>query len=152
MVGESGYGTLKDVITSHILVGKTNEDSALKNTFISNSKTCAQFPAQEAGLGAVSGVVITDSEFYERVRTLQNNWFTAHGTSNFSNENAFQIIQQSEDTAVGYVTFDYYASNGEVSRTWNAGYQVSMMNVNGTWKIAGMGIDSRLNPNKTQNY
>lgn len=152
VVGQSGYGTVKDVITNTILVGKVVNDETIKNTMISHSKTCAQWPAQEAGLGAVGNVVITNSDFYDRVRTLQNNWFTAHGTSYFSNEDAFQIIAQSDDSVVGYVVFDYYASNGEVDRTWNAGYQVSMLNVNGTWKIAGMGIDSRLNPNKTEHY
>ena len=49
---------------------------------------------------------------------------------------------------VGYVTFDYYAAGGSYSRTWNCGYQMTFMNVNGTWKIAGMAIDNELNPNK----
>lgn len=152
VVGQSGYGTLTDVITNTILVGRTSDDASIRDAMITNSKICAQFPAREAGLNSVAGVVITNSDFYNRVRTLQNDWFTAHGTSYFSNENAFNIIQQSDNTAVGYFTFDYYATNGEVERTWNAGYQVSLMNVNGSWKIADMGIDSRLNPNKVQNY
>jgi hypothetical protein len=35
-----------------------------------------------------------------------------------------------------------------VERTWNGGYQMTFLNVGGTWKIAGMAINNELNPNK----
>ncbi len=146
--GESGYSTLTDVLTGHILVGKTATDSTLAQTMIDDAQICAQFPAQEASLNQVAAISITNSDWYERVSGVQNQWFTAHNTSSFSNQNAFNIIQQSEDSMVGYVTFDYYASNGEVSRTWNGGYQMTFLNVGGTWKIAGMAVNNELNPNK----
>lgn len=148
VVGESGYGTLKDVLTGHIFIGKEATDSSLASTMIQDAKICAQWPAQEASLGAVQAISITSSDWYSRVSGVQNQWFTAHGTSSFSNENAFNIIQQSDDSMVGFVTFDYYASNGEVSRTWNGGYQMTFLNVGGTWKIAGMAINNEMNPNK----
>ena len=81
-----------------------------------------------------------------RISGLQNNWFTTHSISNFSNVNAFDIILQTEDTAVGHVSFDYYASNGDVDRTWHGGYQMTLINESGTWKIAGFGINIDLNP------
>ena len=148
VAGESGYGTLTDVLTGHIFVGKTASDSSLAQTMIDDAIICAKFPAQEASLGQVGAISITASDWYNRVAGVQNQWFTSHGTSSFSNQNAFNIIQQSEDSMVGFVTFDYYASNGEVSRTWNGGYQMTFLNVGGTWKIAGMAINNEMNPNK----
>ena len=148
VTGESGYGTLKDVLTGHILVGKTATDSSLAQTMIEDAEICAKWPAKEASLGQVGAISIINSDWYSRVSGVQNQWFTAHGTSSFTNQNAFNIIQQSDDSMVGFVTFDYYASNGEVSRTWNGGYQMTFLNVGGVWKIAGMAIDNEMNPNK----
>ena len=148
VVGKSGYGTLKDVVSGTIYVGETTNDKTLEDTFINDIIICAKYPAQESGLGSVAAVSVTNSDWYNRIRTLQNNWFTSHGTSRFFNEQAFNIIKQSEDSMVGYVTFDYYASNGEVDRTWNSGFQLSFVKQNGVWKIAGMGVDSTLNPAK----
>jgi hypothetical protein len=145
---ETGYGTLTDVLTGHIMVGKEATDPTLSQTMIDAAVTCAKFPAQEASLGQVGAISITNSDWYERISGVQNQWFTAHSTSNFSNQSAFNIIQQSDDSMVGFVIFDYYASNGEVSRTWYGGYQMSFLNVNGTWKIAGMAIDNEMNPGK----
>ncbi len=146
--GESGYGTLTDVLTGHIFIGKTVNDPELEQTMIDDAIICAKWPAQEAGLGQVAAVSITNSDWYSRVSGVQNTWFTAHGTSRFSNEKAFNIIQQSDDSMVGFVTFDYYASNGDVERTWYGGFQMSFLEVAGTWKIAGMAIDNEMNPNK----
>ena len=148
VVGESGYGSLTDVLTGRILIGKTVNDPQLEETMIKDAEICAKFPAQETSLGSVGAISITNSDWYKRVSGVQNQWFTAHGTSNFSNQRAFNIIQQSDDSMVGFVTFDYYASNGEVSRTWYGGYQMTFLNVGGTWKIAGMAIDNEMNPNK----
>ncbi len=148
VAGQTGYGSLTDVLTGHILIGKEATDPSLATTMIEDAEICAKWPAQEASLGQVGAISITSSDWYKRVSGVQNQWFTAHGTSSFSNQKAFNIIQQSEDSMVGFVTFDYYASNGEVSRTWYGGYQMSFLNVGGTWKIAGMAIDNEKNPSK----
>lgn len=144
--------TLKDVITGHLFMGKPADNADYANVFSSAAKTVASFPAKEGNLASVGAITIQASEFYERIATMQNQWFSDHHTSNFSNMNVRNIIQQSEDTMVGYVTFDYYAANSEVNRTWNAGYQITFMKVNGDWKIAGFGVDSLLNPNKKVNW
>ena len=145
------YTTLRDVSTGTIYVGKEGE-AGLAQIMCNYAQTLARFPAQEATVGQVGAISVTASDWYSRIRTMQNAWFSAHSVSNFSNVKAFNIIQQDEKTAVGYVTFDYYAANSEVSRTWHAGYQMSLLKVNGTWRIAGMAIDSELNPLKEKNY
>lgn len=147
--GQSGYTTLKDVVSGTLYVGKSSTDTDLADTMLYDIETAARFPAQEVSLGAVAAVMVTGSDCYSRISTLQNTWFTSHSTSYFSNEKAYNIIQQSDNTAVGYVTYDYYASNGSVDRTWHAGFQVSLIESGGTWKIAGLGTDSTLNENQT---
>jgi hypothetical protein len=149
--GESGYSVLKDVLSSTLYVGKTATDETLAETMVADALICAKFPAQEATVVQVGAISIQDSDWWDRISGMQNTWFTSHSTSSFSNEQAFNIIQQSEDTMVGYVTFDYYASNGDVSRTWYGGYQMTFLKENGTWKIAGMAVDSELNPER-ENY
>ena len=152
MMGDGEYTTLKDVVTGTIYVGEAITDPEVLNTLVNYATTCAKLPAQEATLGQVAAISVTASDWYDRISTMQNAWFTAHGTSNFSNQKAFNVIAQSEDSVVGYVTFEYFADNGEVHRTWHSGYQVSLVRQNGVWKIAGMGIDSELNPLYEKNY
>ncbi len=144
--GDSSYTTLKNVLDNTLYVGKKTSDSELADTMINAAMICAKWPAQEASLAQVAAVSVTNSDWYKRVSGVQNQWFTAHGTSSFSNQTASNIIMQSDDTMVGYVTFDYYASNGDVSRTWNGGYQMTFMNFGGVWKIAGMAVCNELNP------
>ena len=151
-VKETGYSTLTDVSTGTIYVGKTAKGTELAETMASYAQIIAQFPAQESTLGQVGAISVTASDWYSRIRTMQNAWFSVHNVSRFDNVKALNIIQQDDKTAVGYVTFDYYAANSEVSRTWHAGYQMSLLKVNGTWRIAGMAIDSELNPLKEKNY
>lgn len=146
VAGDSSYGVLKDVLSNTLLVGKTSNDADLAQTLIDDIVTCAKFTAQEATVAQVGAISIRNSDWWSRISTMPNTWFTSHGTSSFSNEQAFNIIQQSDDTMVGYVTFDYYASNGTVDRTWNAGYQVTFLKESGTWKIACMAVDAELNP------
>lgn len=147
--GKSGYTTIKDVTSNTIYVGEdAASDTDLANTLISDAKICAGWPAQDNGIGAVAAISITDSDFYQRVSGVQNQWFTAHGTPAYSNEAVLKIVKQSDDSLIANVIFDYYASNGDVDRTWHCGYQMTMLNVGGTWKIAGFGVDSTLNPNQ----
>lgn len=146
--GQSGYGTLDDVLlgSNTIYVGKTSTDSDLANAFINDAQIIASYPAQDGSLGQVAAVSMTNSDWYSRISTLQNTWFTSHSTSQFSNVAASNIIQQSDDSAVGYVTFDYYAANSEVNHTWHGGFQITFLKSGGAWKIAGMAVDSELNP------
>lgn len=146
--GSSDYGVLKDVVSGHLLVGRKVNEAEIANAMVNAIKTCASYTAKDASLGDVAAVSVTSSDWYRRIRTMQNNWFSAHSSSRFFNEKAFDLIQQSETSVTGYVTFDYYAENSEVSRTWNAGYQMNMIRDGGTWKIAGLGVDSTLNEAK----
>ncbi len=142
----SSYGTLTDVTNGTIYVGKVVNDADLAKTMVDYAETCASFTANDTGLNSVLGISVSSSDWVKRIRTLQTQWFTKHSIAEFSNQRAFNLIQQSEDTVIGYTSFDFYAANSEVSRTWNAGYQMSIVKENGKWKIGAMGVCSGLNP------
>ncbi|NCB33933.1 MAG: hypothetical protein EOM64_08665 [Erysipelotrichia bacterium] len=144
--GEDGYSCVLDVLSKHLLLGRTVTDETALNTMIEDAKLIAQYPAQEAALSEVAAIADTNTSWYQRYTTLQNAWFTSHSTSSFTNQQTMNTLAQSEDSMVGYVTFDYFADNGEVSRTWHIGYQMTMVKENGAWKVAGMAIDNELNP------
>ena len=144
--GDDSYTVLKDVSSNTLYAGKTSEDQNLIQAMIDDTQTAAAYPAQDASLAEVAAVSITDSDWYSRISTLENYWFTDHTESNFSNQSVMNLIQQSDHTALAYVTMDYYATNGEVERTWHCGYQVSLINLDGSWKIAQMTVDQELNP------
>lgn len=144
--GEDGYSCVLDVLSGHLLLGKTVTDETALNTMIDDAITIAKYPAQETSLSAVAAIADTNTSWYQRYTTLQNAWFTSHSTSSFTNQVTKSVVAQSDDSMVGYVTFDYFADNGEVSRTWHIGYQMTMVNENGVWQVAGMAIDNELNP------
>lgn len=144
--GDDSYTVLKDVSSNTLFVGKASEDQNLIQAMIQDTQTAAAYPAQDATLAEVASVSITESDWYSRISTLENYWFTDHSESNFSNQSVTNLIQQSENTALAYVSMDYYATNGEVERTWHCGYQVSLINLDGSWKIAQMTVDQELNP------
>lgn len=145
--GNDSFELLQDSITKRYLVGETCSDENLKSIMIQDAQRLAAYPARDIGLGAVTEIALTSSDWYQKYITLQNNWFTAHGVSNFSNQDVIKLIQQSDDTAVGYVVFDYYADNGEVNRTWHIGYQMTMVKTAQGWKVGGIEINNELNPN-----
>ena len=146
--GSSSYTTLQDVLSDTIFIGKVSNEADLATQFTNAAVTLASYPTRDGSLGAIANICITDSDFYSRLSSLQNTWFSDHSTSSFSNVTASDIIMLREDTLVVDLTFDYYAENSEVNRTWHGGYQLSFMRVNGVWKLAGMGIDNELNPAK----
>lgn len=146
--GEADYGTLDNVLDNTIYVGRVSSDADLAQTMIADALICARFPAKEASVGEVGAISVRGSDWWRRISGMQNNWFSSHSVSGFSNEQALNIIQQSADTMVGYVTFDYYArsTDGTQERTWHGGYQMTFLQENGQWKIAGMAINNELNP------
>ncbi len=145
--GETALTVMKDVTAPILYAGEDlTKDEEMTSMVIRYAETCAKFPAREGSLGAVAGIAVTNSAWYARVSGVQNDWFTAHNTSQFSNQAVPEIIMLGDDAAIANVVFDYYASNGTVSRTWNCGYQMFLVKQGGIWRIAGTGIDSTMNP------
>ncbi len=138
---------VQDPITGHYLAGRPVTDEELKKEMIRDGELIAGYPAQDNSLAEVAAIALTSSSWYQRYTTLQNYWFTAHRTHEFSNEQVLRAAYQNDDTIVAHVVFDYFADNGEVHRTWHIGYQMTFLNTADGWKVAGMEINNELNPN-----
>lgn len=145
-VDGTGYTMIKDVLSNTYYVGKGTINSDLENTILSAAKTVARYPTKDGTLGAISAITITNSDFYDRVKTMDNQWYAAHNVSQFSNEEVLTIVQQDENSMIGNVIFDYLIASGSTSKEYHIGYQISFLKVNGAWKIAGFAIDNELNP------
>lgn len=142
------YGFVKDPMSERLLVGRRVEDPEFEAYMIDCGERLAMYPAQDCGLGHVAEIALTSSDWYQKYATLQNYWFTGHNIMNFSEEKVLGAVRQSDDTVVAHVVFDYFADDGEVSRTWHCGYQLTFVEMDGQWLVAGTEICSELNPNQ----
>lgn len=141
---ESGYAVIKDVLSNTLYIGKQTEDSELEEVFIKAAQALAKYPTKDGSLSTITQMTISNSDFYNRIRTMDNQWYAAHNSAVFSNMTVHDIIMQSEDTMIGNVTFDYKISANSASKTYHCGYQLTFMNTSGSWKIAGIGIDNTM--------
>lgn len=142
---DSSYSSITDVVTDTVYLGKTG-DGSLNQTLIDDAQILAEYTAADASIYDVQAISVTNSDWYDRISSMQNLWFSDHTTSSFSNQQVLNLIQQSDNTAIANVVFDYYAANASADRTWHCGYQMTMINTDGTWRIAGMGINDNMNP------
>lgn len=145
-VEASGYTLIKDVLSQTYYVGKDATSSELKSVVIDAAKTVARYPTKDGSFGSVSAITINNSDFYDRLKTMDNQWYAPHNVSSFSNEEVLTIVQQDDNTMIANVIFDYLIASGSTKKEYNIGYQISFMKVSGTWKIAGFAIDNELNP------
>ena len=142
---DEGYAMIQDVLSGDWLLGKEVKDEALLKELVQAAEYIAMYPAQDTPLSNVTAVSDTSSRWYQKYVTLQNYWFTAHNTMEITNE-SIKAVQQSDDTIVAHIAFDYYADNGEVHRTWHCGYQLTFRSLNGKYVVCGTEISSLLNP------
>ena len=142
---EEGYAMIQDVLSGNWLMGKEITDEELKKKLINAAEQIAMYPAQDTPLSSVAAVSDTSAAWYQKYVSLQNYWFTAHNTMELSNETC-KAIAQSDDTIVAQIAFDYFADNGEVSRTWHCGYQLTFRKSGDEYLVCGTEISSLLNP------
>ena len=142
---EEGYAMIKDVLSGNWLMGKEITDEELKERLIYAAEQIAMYPAQDTPLSNVAAVSDTGAAWYRKYVSLQNYWFTAHDKTELSNETC-KAVAQSDDTIVAQIAFDYFADNGEVSRTWHCGYQLTFRKVGDEYLVCGTEISSLLNP------
>lgn len=142
------YSLVEDVLTGNLIAGTAVQDDAVLNLIIADGETLASYPAKDIGIGAVTAIADTSTLWYQRYVTLQNNWFSDHEASSFSNAQVLDACQQSDSTMTAHVVFDYYAKNTAESleRTWHIGYQLTFEKANDTWIICSTAIDNELNP------
>ncbi len=141
---QSDIGFIQDALSNTLYVGKITTDSELKARFIQAAKALAQYPTRDGSLSAITSMTVTGSDFYNRIKTMDNQWYAAHNSAVFKNMTVHRMIQQSEDTVLGNISFDYTISASSASRTYHCGYQLTLLQVGSSWKIAGIAIDNEM--------
>ncbi len=150
-VEEGNYTTIKDVLNGYYYVGEASDDDDLIDIVENIAVTLAKYPTKDTSFGALSNYTIKNSDFYKRISTLDNQWYAAHGTATISNLNVSKIVKQSDNSLIANVTLDFYVASSSASKTYNIGYQMTLLKVSGEWKIAGFAIDNDLNPANQKN-
>ncbi|MCF0109758.1 MAG: hypothetical protein HUJ57_06800 [Erysipelotrichaceae bacterium] len=141
----AGYGVLKDSLTNVYYIGEKSTDSDDMQIFMNAAQTLAKFPAMDASLGQVQALCFTNSDFYDRIRTMDNQWFKAHNVAQFSNVKCSEVIKQADNTMLANVTYDFYIAAGDVDRTYYGGLQLTFLNNGSGYRIANVVVDNQLN-------
>lgn len=136
-----------DALTHHYYVGEESNDASIIAQIEKVAETIAKYPTRDTTLAAVSSVALTSSDFYARIKSLDTQWYAKHNVAQISNMQVVDMIKQSDNSVLANVTFDFLVSSGSASKTYHIGYQLSLVNVSGTYQLAGIAIDNTLNPN-----
>lgn len=151
MIVDKDYHVIKDALSNTYYVGAINDTHDLEEYAKQAAQAIIKFPCEDGSLAAVASYSISSSDFYKRISTLQNEWFTPHSIAKISFGDV-DVIRQNEDSFIANVIWNYYISNGSLEREYHGAYQITFLNVNGTYKIAGFAIDNQLNPDNKGAY
>ena len=140
------YGLIKDVLSeNNYYMGTKSTNADLMGVYTKCATTLASYASNDNSWGAVDVELDHGTNFYDRLRTMDTQWYTTHHIAQFSNVPCGEIIQQSDDTMIANVTFDYFVAQGSTyERDYHGGFQITFMNKGGSWKIEGFGIDNEM--------
>lgn len=141
-----GYTSMKDALEDQLYVGKVLTGDLKDSTeklLLNIGKSASLFATSDGSLGTLTGYFINDCDFVKRIKTMDNQWFTTHSGHSFANETVTDVIQIADDSIIGNVNFDYtIESNTYGNRVYHVGYQISLLNVNGTWKAVDLIVNN----------
>lgn len=141
------YGMIKDVLSlnNRYFMGEKTSDEHLFNTYEECARTLASYASNDNSWGSVDRYLDHNTDFYDRLRTMDTQWYTSHNIARFDSVECKELIKQSEDTMVGNVVFDYFVAQGTTyERNYHGGFQITFMDKGGSWKIEGFAIDNEL--------
>ena len=151
MIVDKNYDVIKDALSNTYYIGSSEGVSDEEEYAKKCAEAIIKFPCEDGSLAAVASYSITSSDFYKRISTLQNEWFTPHSIAKLSFGDV-KVIKQNDDSFIANVIWNYYISNGSLEREYHGAYQMSFLKVNGTYKLAGFAIDNELNPDNEGAY
>ena len=144
-VNNQACDIMQDVVSKTYYCGKDVTSSDLNDWVFAAAKAIAAYPAKEGSVGAVANYVLSDSDFYQAYRTMENTWFTAHNSAVFSNETLINAIDIGNDNLLVQLAMDYLVSSSSGSKNYHIGFQMALYPTGNGYKIAGFGVDSTLN-------
>lgn len=137
---------MHDVLNDIYYCGSPVNTTSISDVVIASAKALASYPAQEGSVGQVGQYSLQDASFYTKYKTMENTWYTAHSSAVFSNETIHDAIDIGNNCIISNVSLDYDVTGSLGEKTYNIGFQMSLYPSNDSYKLAGLAVDSRINP------
>ena len=97
----------------------------------------AMYITQDTSFEPLKKYLIADSELYRRIKDFHHDWYRDH-TTTYDNVVFSDIVMYDEEHFTLHIEFDYHVNIGYRVNDYEVEYTISMIKLDGEWKIAGM--------------
>lgn len=147
-VSNADYVVVKDALLDYFYAGtipSTTEMTEYNELIQTVAKTYCMYITQDEIFANLRKLIYTKSSFYEAIRSFNNSYFSDHDRIEFTNMNVFDVVEMSEDSLIGSVSFDYIVYIGTRSQTYSSSYQLTFLKVNGKWLLTNLVLKEETN-------
>ncbi len=99
--------------------------------------TYAMYITQDTSFEPLKQYLVTDSEFYRRIKNFYHDWYRDH-TTTYDNVVFSDIVMYDDEHIKLHIDFDYHVNIGYRTNDYDVEYTMCMIKLDGKWKIAGM--------------
>lgn len=97
----------------------------------------AMYITQDTSFEPLKKYLVEDSELYRRIKGFYHDWYRDH-TTTYDNVVFSDIVMYDEEHFTLHIEFDYHVNIGYRVNDYEVEYTMSMVKLDGVWKIAGM--------------
>lgn len=99
------------------------------------AKVYANFVSRDAPRSDILALAMPNTSFAKSMQNFSNMWYIDHDTFAFENLQVKDIVEHSETSFSGYISFDYIVKRGAKTNTFPAKYYMMFLKENGKWKL-----------------
>ncbi len=97
----------------------------------------AMYITQDTSFEPLKKYLVEDSELYRRIKGFYHDWYRDH-TTTYDNVVFSDIVMYDEEHFTLHIEFDYHVNIGYRVNDYEVEYTMSLVKLDGVWKIAGM--------------
>lgn len=97
----------------------------------------AMYITQDTSFEPLKKYLVEDSELYRRIKGFHHDWYRDH-TTTYDNVVFSDIVMYDEEHFTLHIEFDYHVNIGYRVNDYEVEYTMSLIKLDGEWKIAGM--------------
>lgn len=97
----------------------------------------AMYITQDTSFEPLKKYLVEDSELYRRIKGFYHDWYRDH-TTTYDNVVFSDIVMYDDEHFTLHIEFDYHVNIGYRVNDYEVEYTMSMIKLDGVWKIAGM--------------
>lgn len=97
----------------------------------------AMYITQDTSFEPLKKYLVEDSELYRRIKGFYHDWYRDH-TTTYDNVVFSDIVMYDENHFTLHIEFDYHVNIGYRVNDYEVEYTMSLIKLDGVWKIAGM--------------